>query len=387
MEIYLVGGAVRDELLGYPVYDHDWVVVGATPEQMLSQGYKPVGQDFPVFIHPDSGEEYALARTERKSGKGYTGFQYYASPEVTLEEDLIRRDLTINAIAKSDTGELIDPYNGQQDLEQKLLRHVSDAFVEDPLRVLRVARFAARYAHLGFGVADETLALMRHLSAGDELDHLTAERVWKELERALGEPSPMVFFDVLYSAGALEVLLPELLPLYQNGDLNNVGEKVQSASDSNSRFSVLLTLATARLETPTALALIESLCERLRSPKLYREQALHCRQWSQSLLQFEQIDGETRLDFIRSVDLLRREQRLSGLLDCCAALSGGSQSGLKSGLKSGLSQALPALLEALKSIEPRQLMSEGFKGKALGTEIARRQLQLCQQFRLEGQNG
>ena len=189
MHIYKVGGAVRDRLLGRPVTEIDWVVVGATAEAMLEQGYRPVGADFPVFLHPQSGEEYALARTERKSGRGYGGFTFHASPEVTLEEDLIRRDLTINAIAEDQQGNLIDPYGGQRDLQARQLRHVSPAFAEDPLRVLRVARFAARYAPLGFSVAPETLELMHQLAESGELDALTPERSWKEISRALMELS------------------------------------------------------------------------------------------------------------------------------------------------------------------------------------------------------
>lgn len=214
MRIYKVGGAVRDRLLGRPVTDIDWVVVGASAEEMLAKGFRPVGADFPVFLHPKSGEEYALARTERKSGRGYGGFTFHASPEVTLEEDLIRRDLTINAMAEDEQGRLTDPYNGQKDLEERLLRHVSPAFAEDPLRVLRVARFAARYAGLGFRVAPETLELMRELSESGELQALTAERSWKEISRALMEDQPQVFIQVLRDCGALAVLMPEIDALF-----------------------------------------------------------------------------------------------------------------------------------------------------------------------------
>ncbi|TNF16074.1 MAG: multifunctional CCA addition/repair protein, partial [Pseudomonadales bacterium] len=214
MQIYKVGGAVRDRLLGRPVTDIDRVVVGADAEQMLALGYRPVGEDFPVFLHPQSGEEYALARTERKSGRGYGGFTFHASPDVTLEEDLIRRDLTINAMAEDDQGTLFDPYGGQRDLAARVLRHVSPAFAEDPLRVLRVARFAARYAPLGFSVAEETLALMRQLAESGELAHLTAERSWKEISRALMEPRPDVFVQVLRDCGALAALLPEVDALF-----------------------------------------------------------------------------------------------------------------------------------------------------------------------------
>ncbi len=214
MNIYLVGGAVRDSLLNLPVTEQDWVVVGATPEQLLKLGYQQVGKDFPVFLHPVSHEEYALARTERKSGQGYTGFTCYAAPDVTLEDDLLRRDLTVNAIARSADGEFIDPYHGKQDLENRVLRHVSDAFGEDPLRVLRVARFAARFAYLGFTIAPETMSLMSNMAQSGELSALTPERVWKETEKALKTQSPHVYFQVLRDCGALAVLFPEIERLF-----------------------------------------------------------------------------------------------------------------------------------------------------------------------------
>lgn len=214
MRIYKVGGAVRDRLLGRPVTDIDWVVVGASAEEMIDKGFRPVGADFPVFLHPKSGEEYALARTERKSGRGYGGFTFHASPEVTLEEDLIRRDLTINAMAEDEQQAITDPYNGQKDLENRLLRHVSPAFAEDPLRVLRVARFAARYAGLGFRVAPETLELMHQLSRSGELQALTAERSWKEISRALMEDQPQVFIQILHDCSALAELMPEVDALF-----------------------------------------------------------------------------------------------------------------------------------------------------------------------------
>ncbi|WP_051640609.1 multifunctional CCA addition/repair protein [Thiomicrorhabdus sp. Milos-T2] len=214
MQIYLVGGAVRDALLGGKAYDHDWVVVGATPEEMLSLDYQQVGKDFPVFLHPESKEEYALARTERKAGVGYHGFEVFADPSVTLEEDLIRRDLTINAMAQDSDGNIIDPYSGKQDLDNRILRHVSDAFCEDPLRVLRVARFAAKLAPYGFKLALETKALMTEMVASGELQDLTPERVWQEVYKALGAATPSVFFEVLDSVGAVEILFPELFALH-----------------------------------------------------------------------------------------------------------------------------------------------------------------------------
>ncbi|ORM82214.1 multifunctional CCA tRNA nucleotidyl transferase/2'3'-cyclic phosphodiesterase/2'nucleotidase/phosphatase, partial [Pantoea deleyi] len=214
MKTFLVGGAVRDALLNLPVTDKDWVVTGATPEAMLEQGYQQVGRDFPVFLHPKSREEYALARTERKNGKGYTGFVTWSAPDVTLEQDLQRRDLTINAIAQDENGDLVDPYHGQRDMALRLLRHVSDAFSEDPLRVLRVARFAARFAHLNFRIAPETQQLMQQMAESGELSNLTAERVWKETEKALGSRNPQVYFQVLRDCGALKVLFPELDNLF-----------------------------------------------------------------------------------------------------------------------------------------------------------------------------
>jgi len=210
MNVYLVGGAVRNRLLKLPVTERDWVVVGATPEEMLLLGYKKVGKNFPVFLHPETKEEYALARTERKMAEGHTGFACYASPDVTLEEDLLRRDLTINAIACNDKGDLIDPYQGEKDLNQLILRHVSEAFIEDPLRVLRVARFAAQLAHLGFSIDSETLDLMTKISQSGELLTLSPERVWKETEKALLSPSPHIYFQVLKHCSAILVLFPKI---------------------------------------------------------------------------------------------------------------------------------------------------------------------------------
>jgi tRNA nucleotidyltransferase (CCA-adding enzyme) len=250
VKIYLVGGAVRDALLGLPVKDRDWVVVGATPEQLLEAGYQQVGRDFPVFLHPKSREEYALARTERKSGSGYTGFTCYAAPDVTLEQDLLRRDLTVNALAQDADGLIIDPYGGQADLRLRLLRHVSPAFSEDPLRVLRVARFAARYAHLGFRIADETMALMRAMADAGELAHLTPERVWKETENALGTRNPQVFFQTLRDCRALGVLFPEIDALY------GVPAPAKWHPEIDTGVHTLMTLTMAAMLSPE----IDALC-------------------------------------------------------------------------------------------------------------------------------
>ncbi|GAA0787991.1 tRNA nucleotidyltransferase (CCA-adding enzyme) [Marinobacterium sediminicola] len=378
MEIYLVGGAVRDELLGLEVKDRDWVVVGATPDEMLARGFKPVGQDFPVFLHPDSGEEYALARTERKSGKGYTGFTFHASPEVSLEDDLVRRDLTINAIARSENGELHDPWGGRRDLEQRLLRHVSPAFVEDPLRVLRVARFYARFAHLGFTVADETLALMRELSQGDELDHLTPERVWQECQRALATQSPAHFFRLLQEVGALSRLLPHsrtldcdrLLQLSTQlpGALPQPAERV---------FALLTWTLTEQLEQNEAQADITELCLQLRIPNRFRDLALKVRQYAEALSQFDRLDGEQRLQLLKGLDLLRRPELLDDLVSITRAIF--------PSLPNGRPSALQRLLKAIKVIDSRALMAEGYKGKALGEALALRQQQLCSEYH-EGDN-
>lgn len=368
MQIYLVGGAVRDRLLGLPVKDRDWVVVGATPQAMLDAGFRPVGRDFPVFIHPDSGEEYALARTERKSGKGYTGFEFYASPEVTLEEDLRRRDLTINAMAQTESGQIIDPYGGQRDLELRLLRHVSPAFAEDPLRVLRVARFAARFAPQGFSVADETLALMRQLSAGDELDHLTTERVWQEFSRALATRAPLRFIELLKQVGAGSRLLPELCQLPPAAEA--ASQRLYAAGGGpEQQFAVLMTLATEQQSQPDAQQQIEEFCQRLRIPNRYRDLALQLRRWHDTLFAFEQATAEQRLQLIRQLDLLRRPQRLQLIRPCADALHD----------RSGTAPELEPLLAQLNQLEPRALMAEGFKGRALGAELEKRQLALCRQ--------
>ncbi len=361
MQIYLVGGAVRDQLLNYPVFDKDWVVVGASAEEMIGQGYQPVGQDFPVFIHPDTGEEYALARTERKSGKGYTGFQYHASKEVTLEEDLLRRDLTINAMAQDDKGTIYDPYGGRNDLDNKILRHVSPAFSEDPLRVLRVARFAARYHHLGFRVATETQSLMQQIATTDELEHLTAERVWKELERALTEPSPEVFFETLIKSSALIKVIPELATRVSTQQLSDFSLTCKNITSAEGRFACLLCLCKG--------VDVELLCSHLKAPNAYRDLALQCTSQSENLKNFDSLTAETKLVVIQCLDLIRRPQRIQPIIECIQALYSNSAIG-----------SLLPILESMNKIEPKQLMQEGFKGAELGKEIERRRLQLCQSY-------
>ena len=299
MQIYRVGGAVRDRLLNYPSSENDWVVVGASPQALIDRGYRPVGRDFPVFIHPQSGEEYALARTERKSGHGYGGFTFYTASNVTLIEDLQRRDLTINAIAEDSEGRLIDPYNGQRDLDDKILRHVSDAFLEDPLRVLRTARFAARYHHLGFSIASETMDAMRVLVDSGEMKHLVAERVWRETQRALGEQTPQVYFQTLRDCGALACILPEVDRLFgvaQRPDFHPeidtgvhtmmaLEQAAKLSDDCSVRFAVLVhdvgkgitpadVLPRHTGHEARGLPLVKTLCERLKVPNEYRKLAL-----------------------------------------------------------------------------------------------------------------
>jgi len=264
MKIYLVGGAVRDRLLGLAVKEKDWVVVGATPQQMLAQGFQQVGKEFPVFLHPKTHEEYALARMERKTGPGYKGFSFDTAPSVTLEEDLRRRDLTINAMAETEDGTLIDPYHGKKDLDAKRLRHVSAAFSEDPVRILRVARFAARYAYLGFHVAPETMVLMREMVTSGEVNALVPERVWKELERALSEKNPEVFFGVLEECGALAVLFPELTQA--SVGMAALKQAVLLTEDTIVRFAALLHAGTKDT--------INTLCKRYRAPNEYQKLAL-----------------------------------------------------------------------------------------------------------------
>jgi tRNA nucleotidyltransferase (CCA-adding enzyme) len=345
MQIYLVGGAVRDELLGLPARERDWVVVGARPEELLARGFKPVGKDFPVFLHPQTGEEYALARTERKTGPGYRGFETLFSPDVTLEQDLERRDLTINAIARDpDSGALIDPFGGQRDLRERSLRHVSPAFVEDPVRVLRVARFAARFAPQGFTVAPETVELMREIAARGELDALVSERVWQETQRALELPAPARFFEVLRAAHALPKIFPELHALFgvpqperwhpeiDSGvhTLMVLEQAAKLSDDPVVRFAAL-THDLGKGTTPPeewprhiaheqrGVALIEALCDRLRIPNSYRELAAIVSRYHLEAHRVEELRTGTLLELLERTDALRRQGRFEQFVLACEA--------------------------------------------------------------------
>ncbi|WP_200897572.1 multifunctional CCA addition/repair protein [Arsukibacterium ikkense] len=398
MQIYLVGGAVRDELLGYPYHERDWVVVGATPGQMLELGYQQVGKDFPVFLHPKTKEEHALARTERKNGQGYTGFSVYAAPDVTLEQDLQRRDLTINAIAKDSDGNYIDPYHGRSDIEQKILRHVSDAFAEDPLRVLRVARFYARYAHLGFTVASETLALMRQLSASGELNSLSPERVWVETAKALGSQSPAAYFQLLYDCGALHALMPELAALWGvpqpekwhpeiDTGIHTMLVLEQAAALSERldiRFAALVhdlgkgvtkaeLLPSHHGHEHTGLPLIQQLCQRLRVPNDCRDLALLVCEYHQLVHRAKELKASTVLKFFNAIDFWRKPQRLADILLCCTADLRG---------RTGFEQAdypqadyLQQLAGAVQQVSARQIMAQGISGPAIAPALQQARLQ------------
>lgn len=399
MKTYLVGGAVRDALLGKTAKDADYLVVGATPAQMLAQGFVAVGKDFPVFLHPTTKQEYALARLERKQGHGYTGFACYFAPDVTLEQDLLRRDLTINAMARDvDSGELFDPYGGQSDLQQKLLRHVSAAFSEDPLRVLRVARFYARFASLGFTVAPQTLQLMRQISESGELQHLAAERVWQETARALLESTPAAYFELLQQCGALKVLMPELDMLWGvpnpprwhpeiDSGIHTMLVLEQAALLSNRldvRFAALCHDFGKGVTDPalwpshhghehTGLAVIDAFCQRLRVPNDCRELALLACQYHQLVHKAFELRPQTVQKLFDGLDLWRKPERLDLLLLCCTADLRG---------RTGFEQAdypqahyLQALATAARSVDIKALLAKGHQGAAMKQALAEARLQ------------
>jgi tRNA nucleotidyltransferase (CCA-adding enzyme) len=404
MQIYKVGGAVRDRLLGLPVTDIDWVVVGATTEEMLAQGFRPVGADFPVFLHPKTGEEYALARTERKSGRGYGGFTFHASPEVTLEEDLIRRDLTINAMAEDDQHNLTDPYHGQRDLEARILRHVSPAFAEDPLRVLRVARFAARYAGLGFHVAPPTLELMRHLSESGELQALTAERSWKEISRALMEDQPQVFIEVLRDCGALKELMPEVDALFgvpqpeiHHPEIDS-GVHTLSVLEQSALHKQPLTVRWACLlhdlgkgltpeeEWPRHIAhehkglkLIKAVNERFKAPKDCQELSLLVGQYHTHGHRALELKASTLLELLQSFDVYRRPQRFEEFIAACEMDARGRK-GLE---QRSYPQAdyLRGAASVARGVAVQPLLEKGFKGPELGKALKRERLKALKAYK------
>ena len=395
MQIYRVGGAVRDKLLNYPCHENDWVVVGSSPEEMVALGYRPVGQDFPVFIDPRSGEEYALARTERKSGVGYGGFTFHTSPDISLEDDLIRRDLTINAMAESDDGSITDPYGGQQDLENKVLRHVSDAFAEDPLRVLRVARFAARYAHLGFTIAPETRELMSAIVNRGEMTALVAERVWKETQRALCERSPDVFIETLRSCGALAVLLPEVEALFgieQRADyhpeidtgIHTLMALQQSALLSDKatiRFTVLVHDLGKAITGHEArgLPLVKQVCDRLKVPNQHRQLAMVVTEYHLMCHKSLEFKPENLLKLLTVIGALKSADKLDDFLLCCMADAKG-----RKGLEHqdyAPNTYLRAAREAVIKVDVADLVANGLKGADIGIHLKQRQIDALSQFK------
>ncbi|RDS83241.1 multifunctional CCA addition/repair protein [Dyella psychrodurans] len=406
MRTYLVGGAVRDSLLGRPVVDRDYVVVGAQPDDMLALGYKPVGKDFPVFLHPKSGEEYALARTERKTGRGYHGFAFHADPNVTLEQDLARRDLTINAIAQDEHGALVDPYGGARDIERRLLRHVSPAFVEDPVRLLRVARFAARFAPLGFTVSDETMSLLQQMVRDGEIDHLVPERVWAETRKALGEAQPSAFLRVLREAGALAVLFPEIDALYgvpQRAEFHpeiDTGVHLEMVLDAAARLApgddlvgfCALAHDLGKALTPAdelprhvgheqrGVKPLRELAARLRVPTEYATLAeLVCREHLNAHRALD-LKPSTVLKLLVSLDALRRPERLTTFLTACMA----DKRGRLGHEHDDYPQAawLRAARDAAASITSGPFVADGLQGPAVGAAMEKARIRAIADVKL-----
>jgi len=397
MQIYLVGGAVRDKLLNYPVLDKDWVVVGASPQELIDNGYKQVGKDFPVFLHPDSGDEYALARTERKSGSGYYGFEIAASPEVTLEQDLARRDLTINAIAMDSDDRVVDPYGGQIDLKRKILRHISPAFSEDPLRVLRVARFAARYHHLGFTLAPETFELMKQLANSGELKDLTAERVWQESVRALSEKSPQVYFQTLRDCGGLIDWFPEIDRLWGIPNPEQWHPEIDTgvhtmmvleqssllSTDTVTRYAALChdlgkgitpkdMWPSHRGHEKLGVSVIATISERLKAPLAYTQLAKIVSEFHLHLHRVEDLTPKTIVKVLEHTDAFRKPARFEQFLLACEADYKG-----RTGFENRDYPQADIMRRAFKlciEISTKDIMAQGYSGKQIGEEIHRQRV-------------
>jgi len=404
MRVFLVGGAVRDQLLGLEVKDRDFVVINSTPEHMLTQGFNQVGKDFPVFLHPKTGEEYALARTERKQGIGYTGFSCYAGQDVSLEDDLARRDLTINAIAQSADQKLIDPYGGQQDLEKKTLRHISPAFSEDPLRVLRVARFAARFAKLGFSIAEETQQLMANIAKSGELQSLSPERIWTETEKALQTDSPQTYFQVLRDCGALAALFPEVDNLYGvpapkrwHPEIDTgihtlmVVEQAALLSDSVAfRFACLVhdlgKALTPESEWPShkghgmkGLSVIKKFCKRLKVPNDCRDLALLVSEHHTNIHSAFELRASTMVGIMDKCDAWRKPERFQQMLQCCVADSKG-RTGFELLPYPTADYMWQAFQQALK-VDIRAIVKAGFQGVEIRHKLNEQRIQQVQAFK------
>jgi tRNA nucleotidyltransferase (CCA-adding enzyme) len=392
MKIYLVGGAVRDEILGYPFKEKDWVVVGATIDDMIAGGYQQVGKDFPVFLHPETKEEHALARTERKTAAGYKGFEVHASPDVTLEDDLIRRDLTINAIAKDENGEYIDPYNGIPDIKNKILRHVSNAFAEDPVRILRIARFMARYKHLGFSIANETITLMKEMVSAGEVDALVPERVWQEMQKALREKTPTAFITTLRDCGALQRILPELdclfgvpQPIEHHPEIDTgihtmmvLEQACLLSDDAQVRFAALLhdlgKGTTAKQEWPRHIAheargadIVKKVCQRLRVPNEYRDLAERTARFHLHYHRALELKPATVVKTLEQLDAYRKPERFEKFLLASEADARGRTGYENKDFPQG--NYLRRALTVTKDIDIDKLRSLGFENMALANKI------------------
>jgi len=406
MKIYLVGGAVRDKLLGLVPRERDWVVVGARTEEMLSAGYQQVGKDFPVFLHPETHEEYALARTERKTAPGYTGFNVHASPDVTLEEDLLRRDLSINAIAEDENGNIIDPFNGQADLAAGLLKHVSPAFVEDPVRILRIARFAARFSQWGFHVAHSTNDLMRSMVDNGEVDSLVPERVWAETDKALATDHPEKFFKVLRGCAALERIYPEIDALF------GVPQPEKYHAEIDTGIHVMMVLQQACLlskQRPTRFAalthdlgkattpknilpshhgheergiqLVRDLCKRIKAPNEYRDLAVQTSRYHTHCHRACELKASTLLKTLMGMDAFRRPERFDEFLLACTA----DARGRKGHEQDDYPQArlFKAAQQACMKIDNKQFVAKGLEGKAIAEALYNERVKAIKQVKIE----
>lgn len=403
MKTYLVGGAIRDALLDLPVKEKDWVVVGSDPASMDAAGFMPVGKDFPVFLHPKTKEEYALARTERKTAPGYKGFSFYTGKDVSLEDDLIRRDLTINAIAEDENGELIDPYNGQEDLKLRVLRHVSPAFAEDPVRILRVARFAAKLAPLGFRIAPETSALMQQMVANGEADHLVPERVWQETVKALASPAPQRFIEVLRNCGALAKVYPEIDAMFgvpQKPEWHpeiDCGRHLllaleiaaQISNDVRTRFAVLVhdlgkgatpadVLPSHRGHEERGVPLVEQLCQRLRTPKDFQKLGVKVSRWHLHSHRLFELKHSTVLKLLEGLDAFRTPEDVIAFSYACEADARGRDKYMDSEYPQA--EATRDLLEQLLPIRLNEAEREGLQGKAIAEALRQKRLQAINQF-------
>ncbi|MDP1774358.1 MAG: multifunctional CCA addition/repair protein [Methylobacter sp.] len=403
MEIYLVGGAVRDKLLGLPVKERDWVVIGETPESMARQGYRPVGKDFPVFLHPKTHEEYALARTERKTAPGYKGFTVHAAPDVTLEQDLIRRDLTINAMAMTPKGQLIDPYGGQVDLEKRIFRHISPAFAEDPVRILRVARFAARYGHLGFTLAEETRILMQSMVTAGEVDHLVSERVWAELFKALNEKSPSAFFYTLKDCAALDKIFPEISCLF------GVPQPEKHHPEIDTGIHVMLCLEQAALLSSSpevrfaalvhdlgkgispkanwphhyghetqGLPILEQMCERLRVPNSFKALASQVMQYHTHCHRAFELRATTITDMLAALGAYKPTHKLPEFLLACEADAKG-RTGFEN-VPYPQAELLSGAAKAAVSVDTSAILGGELKGAQIGEAIRRLRIKAVSEF-------